>query len=166
MAGTISPEDSIAALKRTISDGLAAQITALDNRYGDFSLPTSMIYHLAPVARHTKTPALVLVPIRTAKRYTDTSEDIYHHTLGAELIYRANIKSGGDNNRERVTRVLMRLAEGIEQIGTDDQWLTVSGVRKVDMCLLEEVNYSEHFTPDESILEQRAEMTFHVAVST
>ena len=166
MAGTISPEDSIAALKTTISDNLAAQITALDTRYGDFTLPSSMVYHLAPVARHNSTPALVIVPIRTAKRHTDTSEEIYHHTLGAELIYRANVKSGSDNNRERVTRVLMRLAEGIEQIVIDDQWLTISSVRKVDLCLLEEVNYSEHFTPDDNVLEQRAEMTFHVAVST
>lgn len=165
MAGTISPEDSIVALQSVISSGLAAQISALDTRYGDFALPTTMVYHLAPVLQHAKTPALVLAPSRTAKRHTDTSEDIYHHTISGELVYRANVKSGSDTVRERVTKVLMRLAEGIEQIVIDDQWLTVSGVRKVDMCLLEEVAYSEHFAGD-NVLEQRAEMTFHVAVST
>ena len=166
MAGTISPEDSITALVTVITNGIAAQITALDARYGDFSLPTTITYHTAPVARHNKTPALVIVPITSRKNHEAGTESIYIHTLGGELIMRGNTKSGSDNVRERVTRVLMRLAEGIEQILEDDQWLTVSSVRQVEQCLLDEVNYSEHFTPDDNVLEQRAEMTFHIAVST
>ena len=156
MAGTISPEDSIAALKTVISTNISAQITALDARYGDFSLPTTITYHLAPVARHVNIPALVLVPIRSRKLHEEGAEDIYAHTIGGELIMRSNVKSGTDNIRERVTRVLMRLAEGIEQILEDDQWLTVSSVRQVDQVLMEEVNYSEQFAPDENVLEQRA----------
>jgi hypothetical protein len=167
MAGTINPEDCIAAIKTIIEADEGAKWSALTTEYtstGPLVLADIEKIWTAPQERYPDKTSLVIVAVTTERAEEYGENNIYLHTLAFEVLERNNEEQSPFSSGEVLTKRIHRRVRGIHEILEAKRTLDDGSAVNADGLDFGPVAYSE-LDATGTLLEKRAEMSLTVLVA-
>ncbi|MBT4498063.1 MAG: hypothetical protein HOC74_10100 [Gemmatimonadetes bacterium] len=166
MAGNQNPRYARVALESMMTNDLPAFLAAIDTEIDDgITLEPIARYYEAPLADYDTFPAALILSESTQYPDEDRSDDIRFHEIQLQVFIYSIEKINGLLPGEIANERLERTMTAIDQMIEANSTLLVSGTHNADICLQQNVAYSD-FTPREGGVLRAALMNLEVYFSS